>query len=79
MIQKSILFVFTYLFSFGVAAQNGDSLAIKKIADDVLSNGTAYDNLRYLCKKIGPRLSGSPQAQQAVEATAKMLSKAATR
>ena len=48
-------------------------LTIKKIADEVLINGKAYENLRYLCKKIGPRLSGSPQAQKAVEATAKML------
>jgi carboxypeptidase Q len=76
MIQKNILFVFTCLFFFEVSAQNGDSLAIRKIADDVLINGTAYDNLRYLCKKIGPRLSGSPQAQKAVEATARMLKEA---
>lgn len=76
MIQKNILFVFTCLFSFSVSAQNGDSLAIKKIADDVLNNGTAYDNLRYLCKKIGPRLSGSAEAQKAVEATVKMLKEA---
>jgi carboxypeptidase Q len=73
MIQKNILFVLACLFSFTVVAQNDDSLAIRKIADEVLINGTAYDNLRYLCKKIGPRLSGSPQAQKAVEATAKML------
>src|SRR4051812_44268419 len=39
-------------------------------------NGKAYDNLRYLCKQIGPRLSGSPQAQKAVQATAKMLKEA---
>ncbi len=66
MIQKSILFAFSCLFSFVASAQNDDSLAIKKITDDVLTNGTAYDNLRYLCKKIGARLSGSPQAQKAL-------------
>jgi carboxypeptidase Q len=38
-----------------------------------MANGRAYENLRYLCKQIGPRLSGSPQAQAAVQATAKML------
>ena len=76
MIQKSILIVFVCLFSLGVKAQNGDSIIIRKIADDVLINGTAYENLRYLCKKIGPRLSGSVQAQKAVEATAKMLKEA---
>lgn len=73
MTQKSILIVFVCLFSLGVKAQNADSIIIRKIADDVLINGTAYENLRYLCKKIGPRLSGSLQAQKAIEATAKML------
>ena len=54
-------------------AQNKDSVTIKKIADDILINGKAYNNLRYLCKQIGPRLSGSANAQKAVLATAKML------
>jgi hypothetical protein len=35
--------------------------------------GSAYENLRFLCKKVGARLTGSPNAQKAVEATAKML------
>ena len=64
------------LFSMSCFAQQADSLAIKKIADDVLTNGKAYDNLRYICKKIGARLSGSANAQKAVEATAKMLKEA---
>jgi carboxypeptidase Q len=50
-----------------------DSTILKKIADDVMTNGTAYENLRYLCKKIGPRLSGSTGAEKAVLATKKML------
>jgi hypothetical protein len=54
-------------------AQNDDSLRIRQITNEILNNGQAYENLRYLCKKIGPRLSGSPNAQKAVEATAKML------
>ena len=56
-----------------ISAQNNDSVTIKKIADEILINGKAYNNLRYLCKQIGPRLSGSPNAQKAVLATAKML------
>jgi len=54
-------------------AQTEDSIIIKKISDEILTNGKAYENLRFLCKKIGSRLSGSPQAQKAVEATFKML------
>lgn len=43
-----------------------DSAIIRKIYDDVLTRGTAYDNLSVLCTTIGHRLSGSPQADQAV-------------
>lgn len=61
------------LFSASLTAQTDDSSTIKKISDEIMINGKAYDNLRYICKKIGPRLSGSANAQKAVEATAKML------
>jgi carboxypeptidase Q len=64
------------LFSNTVFAQSDDSSVIKKIIDDVLVNSPAYENLRYICKKIGPRLSGSANAQKAVEATVKMLKEA---
>jgi carboxypeptidase Q len=50
-----------------------DSVVIKKIADEVMINSGAYENLRYLCKKIGSRLSGSVGAEKAVYATKKML------
>ncbi len=53
-----------------------DSSAIKKISDEIFMNGTAYSNLKYLCKKVGPRLSGSPGAALAVEQTARMLREA---
>jgi hypothetical protein len=72
-----------YIFVFGaligvlnLPAQVNDSVMIKKIADDIMLNGKAYDNLYYLCKKIGARLSGSANAQKAVEATARMLKEA---
>ncbi|MEY4627732.1 MAG: hypothetical protein RLZZ595_58 [Bacteroidota bacterium] len=55
---------------------NQDSLMVKKISDDIFMNGTAYSNLRYLCKKVGPRLSGSAGAALAVEQTARMLREA---
>lgn len=54
-------------------SQSEDSITIRRIANDILLNGKAYEDLRYLCKDIGPRLSGSLNAQKAVEATAKML------
>jgi hypothetical protein len=58
------------------AQVNQDSLAIKKISDDIFMNGQAYNNLRYLCKQVGPRLSGSTGAALAVEQTARMLKEA---
>jgi len=40
---------------------------IKQIFDHTLSSGKCYTDLEYLCKRIGGRLSGSPQAAAAVE------------
>ena len=54
-------------------AQNKDSVMIRKIFDEALENGHAYKNLEYLCKKIGPRLSGSANAQKAVDWSKKLL------
>ena len=76
MFKKIISAVTILLCQFICFAQTEDSISIKKISDEVLSNGKTYENLRFLCKKIGPRLSGSPQAQKAVEATASMLKEA---
>jgi carboxypeptidase Q len=73
MIKKIVQSVLAALFTLVSVAQTDDSVAIRRIADEVLMNGKAYDNLRWLCKKIGPRLSGSTQAQKAVEATETML------
>jgi hypothetical protein len=39
---------------------------IRKIYDEVLTHGECYQNLAYLCSNIGGRLSGSPQAEKAV-------------
>jgi carboxypeptidase Q len=55
------------LLGNGVMAQNDDSLLIKKISDEILSSGKAYENLRTLCKTVGARLSGSPQMYKAEE------------
>ncbi|WP_118951371.1 M20/M25/M40 family metallo-hydrolase [Taibaiella helva] len=47
-------------------AQNADSLALRRLSDDIMWNSTCYDNLRVLTKTIGHRLSGSPEADKAV-------------
>lgn len=66
-----------FAFSTGaIYAQNNDTTMLRNVATEVLKNSKAYDNLRFLCKQIGPRLSGSANAQKAVEATARMLKEA---
>lgn len=47
-------------------AHANDSTMIRRISDDIMLNGTCYNNLHTLCKNIGHRLSGSAQAAQAV-------------
>lgn len=60
------LFFLFYCLSFALTAQyQQDSLIIKKMADEIMRNGKAYDLLRELTKGIGGRLAGSPQQQQA--------------
>lgn len=43
-----------------------DSTFIRSIFDEVLMNGEAYENLRSLCKDVGPRLTGSASAEMAI-------------
>ena len=71
--KKIIYLLAGLIFYQTVIAQKEDSITIKKITDEILTNGKAYEYLRVLCKEIGPRLSGSPQAAKAVEATKKMM------
>ncbi|MCX7729282.1 MAG: M28 family peptidase, partial [Bacteroidia bacterium] len=46
---------------------SSDSVLIKKIYNYFLTQSQCYQNLYFLCKKIGHRLSGSENAQKAVE------------
>ncbi len=67
-----------FLFLFGgfascVYAQQSDSTAIKQLYSTALTEPKAYEWLEYLCKKIGGRLSGSPQAAAAVEFTRQVM------
>ena len=43
-----------------------DSLMLRDIYNEALSNGQCHENLRVLCKDIGARLSGSPEADKAI-------------
>ena len=58
---------------YQVFAQSEDEKQIKAIYEAALTKGKAYDWLNYLSNQIGGRLSGSVQAQQAVEYTKSQL------
>ncbi|MES1160055.1 MAG: M28 family peptidase, partial [Bacteroidota bacterium] len=49
----------------GGLRQTEDSAFLRRLADEVLVNGLAYQNLRVLTKSVGGRLSGSPQYYRA--------------
>lgn len=55
------------VFSSFSQVKSSDSLFIRNIFDEALTNGMAYEDLRSLCKDIGARLSGSAEAAMAVE------------
>lgn len=52
-----------------------DSAVIRKIYTEELTNGRSYSMLDYLCTKIGARLSGSNNAQIAVNWTQNIMAK----
>ena len=64
--MRNLLHLITLLstFCFG---QNADSTFLRNIYNEALSNGRAYEDLRSLCKDVGPRLSGSSEAEMAVQ------------
>jgi hypothetical protein len=62
--MKKLLFAIVF-FPFLSKSQNSDSIFIRRIANEMLVNGKAYENLRHLTKQIGGRLAGSPQMVKA--------------
>jgi hypothetical protein len=64
--MKKIILALTLILNLTVFAQKDDSLQIRNMFDAALVEGHAYENLRSLCKDVGARLSGSPEAEKAV-------------
>lgn len=65
-VNSICFFLLSLMLSINANAQK-DSVQIRKIYNEMLLNGTCYTNLEILCKKVGNRLSASPQAQMAVD------------
>ncbi len=63
--MKKLAALWAFLPFMAFAQQDQDAVMLKKISDDILRNGKAYDLLYQLTKKIGGRLAGSPQMYKA--------------
>lgn len=69
--MKKLTWILFFLPLLAVGQNHEQKL--KALYDTELSSGHTYDNLRYLCKEIGNRLSGSPGAAAAVEWTKQLM------
>ncbi|MBP6531641.1 MAG: M20/M25/M40 family metallo-hydrolase [Bacteroidia bacterium] len=65
--KKISLIAILAFLSFSSFAQIKDSISMKRIFDETLLNGNAYQWLYDLTENIGPRLAGSKEAGTAVE------------
>lgn len=63
---KSVILLALFSLCFQASGQK-DSLFIRSLFNEALTKGNSHEDLRYLCKQIGARLSGSAEAQMAVE------------
>jgi hypothetical protein len=63
------IYLVLLLIVFQTFAQTDDEKQMRKIYDAALDDGQAYDWLNYLSNQIGGRLSGSVEAQQAIDYT----------
>ena len=73
--KKFALFLLLFVVYFSYTQQQRDSLMLKSIYKTALLNGQAYDWLDYLTNQIGGRLSGSLNAERAVEWSKEELEK----
>ena len=67
------LLVVALLITLPLSAQQQDETQIKKIYNEALTTGKGYSWLNYLSNQIGARLSGSIQAEKAVDYTKSIL------
>jgi carboxypeptidase Q len=65
--MKKNLALFIFLIALRSFGQSSNETILKTIFDEALKNGKAYDMLEHLTHQIGPRLSGSQGASDAVE------------
>lgn len=74
---KQTVFIALIFLSANIFSQStidsSDYKMLRTIYDEALTNGKSYENLKYLCKNIGHRLSGSENADKSVKWTKKLM------
>lgn len=70
--KHKIILVVLLIAQLGTFAQD-DASTLKSIFDEALTDRTAYENLRVLCKEHKGRITGSPEAEKAVEYTYELM------
>lgn len=65
-VPMRLLVLFAFLFQSTLFYAQ-DSVVIRSFYDEALLRGRSYEDLRSLCKDIGPRLTGSAEAQMAID------------
>lgn len=71
--KKHITLLVLLLSAFSCFSQVSDTQTIRKLFTEALKDKSAYEDLRYLTKSIGGRVTGSPQAAAAVEWSKQVL------
>jgi carboxypeptidase Q len=72
--KKCLAFILLISSTFHLKGQ--DSASFRNISDQIMLRGRCYEDLRFLCKNIGHRLSGSKAADKAVDWAQKTLTEA---
>jgi carboxypeptidase Q len=72
LVNKIILSIILVQISIGLKAQD-PGVILKSVFEEALTDTTAYNNLKYLCKNTKGRIDGSAAAAKAVRFTYNML------
>jgi carboxypeptidase Q len=67
--------VITFILSISLFSQEAEK-TVRSIFDEALTDRTAFNQLKYICKNTKGRIPGSPAAAEAVEYTRQALIKA---
>lgn len=62
-----LIFLHSVLFAQDSETKKSNEKFIRDVYTEALTRGHAYEDLRFLCKEIGARITGSTEAQMAIE------------